>query len=268
MEKIRVKEIDLSNLTKLENTGTWGSLFTDNIFVYKFLVDFNLEERKNLEKKFLEMDGISIDGVLMPKSLIVDNNILYGYTMDSFNYSNQLSSKFLNRYFNCKDLFFYVYKASKILREIHKNGIIYQDLSFENILVDRDERVAFCDIDSCMYKNYSSQFFSVLFKKFLIDYRKEKLRNYEDIDKISMILSFYNLIYMEELNKISKRHYEMLSKNIHTLENLRECFDMLVNRKSTICNIPYLDEVIDFSDDFVIDREKYLTFKQRFLLWR
>lgn len=211
------------------------------------------------------MDGINIDAVLFPKALIVDGCILEGYTMDYFENSIPLSNKFLTKYFNCHDLLFYVDKASKILRNIHKHNIIYQDLSFENILVNNEGDIAFCDIDGCRYKNHGSPFFSIVFKEFLVDYRKSKVSSGEDVDKISMILSFYLLMYNQVLQKITKKQYCTLSNHINTLENLKQCANMLVNKSCTIKDVPYLDEVIDLTDDYKIDREKVLTLRQKIL---
>ena len=56
--------------------------------------------------------------------------------MRYFSNSIPLSDKFLKRYFNCNELLLYVEKASTILRNVHCNGIVCQDLSFENILVN------------------------------------------------------------------------------------------------------------------------------------
>ena len=149
------------------------------------------------------------------------------------------------------------------MRNIHSNGIVCQDLSFENILVNDKGNVTFCDIDGCTYKGHTSPFFSVLFKEFLVDYRKSKISTKEDVDKVSMILSFYLTLYGEVLQRITKKQYHILSDNIHTLENLREIANILVDKKCPIQDIPYLDEVIDLTDDYEIDRKKVLTIKQK-----
>ena len=78
-----------------------------------------------------------------------------------------------------------------------------------------------------------------------------------------MILSFYLILYVELLQKISRRQYDILANNIHTLENLREVFNMLIDKKVKISNIPYLDEVIDLNDNYTVDREKVLSLKQK-----
>ncbi len=96
-----------------------------------------------------------------------------------------LSYKFLKRNFNCNELLIYVEKASRILRDIHSNGIGCQDLSFENILINNKGKVVFYDVDGCTYQGHHSPFFSILFKDFLVDYRKSKVSTVEDVDKVS-----------------------------------------------------------------------------------
>lgn len=263
MEEIKVKEIDISSLQKLKSQGTKSTIYTDGNICYKFLDGLYPEEKRDLHRKFLDMDGMRINNVLLPQGLIIEDGVLTGYTMQYFENSMPLSDKFLKRYYNCNELFTYVEKSSRILRDIHSNGIVCQDLSFDNILVDAKGNVAFCDIDGCTYKEYTSPFFSVLFKEFLVDYRKSKVSTKEDIDRVSMILSFYLTMYGELLQRITKKQYHILSNNIRTLENLREVANILVDKKSPIQDIPYLDEVIDLTDDYDVDREKVLTLRQR-----
>ena len=263
MNEIKSKEIDISVLQKLRNQGTQSTIYTDGNICYKFLDGFDPDEKKNLHRKFLDMQEIKIDGVLLPEDLIVENGLLQGYTMAYFKNSTPLLDKFLKRYFNCKELFEYINKASKILRNIHSNGIICQDLSFKNILVDTDGNVAFCDIDGCSYKENDSPFISFLFKEFFLDYRKSKLYIKEDVDNLSMILWLYLTAYGETLQRITKKQYNSLSNNIKTFQNLRKVANVLVDKKSTIENIPYLDEFIDLNDDYIIDREKTLNLRQK-----
>lgn len=263
MEKININDIDFSVLQKLQSHGTQSTIYTDGNLCYKLLDGLYLSEKKDLYKKFLDMEGIKIDSVLLPEDLIVENGVLQGYTMAYFKNSTPLSDKFLKRYFNCKELFNYVNKASKTLRNIHSNGIICQDLSFENILVDNEGNIAFCDIDGCSYKANNSPFISLLFKEFFIDWRKSKIYIKEDVDNLSMILSLYLIMYGEVLQRITKKQYHSLSDNIKTLENLRQVANMLVDKKCIIENISYLDEFIDLTDDYIVDREKTLNLRQR-----
>lgn len=265
MEKIELRDIDLSSLQRLQSQGTLSTIYTDGHLCYKILDGLYPNEKIDLYYKFLDMEGISIDAVLFPRDLIMENGILQGYTMDYFENSTPLSNKFLTRYFNCKDLLFYVDKISKILRDIHRHDIIYQDLSFENILVNSKGDIAFCDLDGCRYKNHSSPFFSKIFADF-INFRKSEILRGENVDKVSMILSFYLLMYTQVLQKITRKQYHLLSDHIHTLKNLRQCANMLVDKKCPIKDVPYLDEVIDLTDDYEIDRGKILTLRQKILI--
>ena len=263
MNKINIKEINLSALQKLNSQGTLSIIYTDGNLCYKFLNGYYQNEKENLYRKFLEMEGIKIDNVLLPLGLIIENNQLVGYIMAYFQNSISLADKFSKRCFNCNELLVYVEKASRILRDIHNNGIICQDLSFRNILVDDKGNVAFCDMDSCAYKEYQTPFYSGLLLDFLVKYRKAKVYTHKDNDKLSIILSFYLTIYGDELQRITKKQYHKLSDNINTLENLRETANLLVDKKQIIRDMPYLDEVIDLSDNYEINKKKILNFKDR-----
>lgn len=266
MDKINVKDINLSSLERLSQQGTKSTIYRDNNRCIKMLDGFLDEEKDALFKKFLEMDGIKIDGVLLPKELIVLDGKLEGYTMDYFKSSIPLSDRFMVRHVDCRLLFDYVYKASKILREIHNSGIVCQDLSFENILVDINGNVKYCDLDGCSYNGSLSPFISILMKRFFIDYRKEKIMVNPNLDRISMLLSFFFIVYAKEIQKVSKRQYHKLSDEISTLDNLRGCASMLVDKKNDIGEIPYLDEMINLDDDTVYDRDKQLSLIRRIFI--
>lgn len=99
------------------------------MYVLKFWMDYMTMKKNRCIKKFLDMNVIRIDNVLLPKELIVKDGKLQGYTMDYFPNSIPLSDKFSVRYVDSKKLFDYVLKASKILRTIHNNDTIsIQDL--------------------------------------------------------------------------------------------------------------------------------------------
>lgn len=265
MEKIQIKDIDFSKLKKLQQQGTKASLYRDGHICYKILDGLYESEKEELYKKLLDMEGIKIENVLLPKQLIIEDNKLQGYTMDYFANSMPLSDKFMVRYVDCKKLFDYVLKTSKILRNIHSYGIICQDLSFENILVTDDGNVAFCDMDGCSYENHVAPFISILMKNFFVDYRNERITLSTNLDRISLMISFYHLIYAKELQNLTKREYHKLSNKIITLENMRKYANELVDKTNPIGNIPYLDEMIDINDNYIYDRAKQLSLVKRIL---
>ena len=264
MEQIKLKDINLDSLKKLEQQGTKSTMYRNGTSCIKMLDGFYEEEKDALFKKFLDMEGIEIENVLLPKELIVSNGKLEGYTMDYFP-SVSLTDKFEVRYVDTKKLFDYVYKASKILRDIHRNGIVCQDLSFENILVDENGNVKFCDLDGCSYKGNISPFVSIIMKRFYLDYRKEQMRLSTNLDRVAMMLSFFYIVYAKEIQKMNKKSYSRLAEKSNTLEEMRKYANVLLDKSNPIPAFPYLDELIWLDDDFVYDRDKQLSLFKRFI---
>ena len=71
-----------------------------------------------------------------------------------------------------------------------------------------------------------------------------------------MIISLYYLMYLEEVQNLTKKQYDKLSNKVMTLKNTEKYVTMLLDKNNFIDNIPYLDELINLEDDFVINREK------------
>ena len=265
MERIKFNDINFSSLQKLQQQGTKATIYRSGDTCFKILDGLYDDEKELLYKKLIDMDGITIPNVLLPKELIIKDGKLEGYSMDYFKDSMPLSDRFMVRYVDCKQLFEYVSRASKILKNIHQNEIICQDLSFENILIDKNGNIAFCDLDGCSYKEHIAPFISILMKRFFIDYRDEQLPLSSNLDRISMLISFYYLIYAKEIQNLTKRQYHKLSDKISTLENARMYANMLVDKSNYIGEIPYLDEIINPNDDYIIDRDKQLSLVRRLL---
>lgn len=266
MEKIQIKDINFSTLQKLKQQGTKSTIYRSDNMCYKILDGLYVDEKKELYCKFLEMDGIQIDNVLLPKQLIVQNDELLGYTMDYFADSMPLSDKFLFRYVNCKETFNYVLKASQILRDIHSHGIFCQDLSFDNILVNDNGKIVFCDLDGCSYGSYVSPFISVIMKNFFVDYRDEKMFLTTNLDRITMMISFCYWVYGKELQNLTKKEYRKLSNKLDTFKNIKQYANELMDKTTSIGEIPYLDELIDPNDKYIIDRNKQLSKKIHFTI--
>ncbi len=268
MEIIELNDINLDELEKYKVQGTKSTVYHDGEYCIKILDGLHPYEKEILYKKLLEMDGMILDDVLMPKDLIVHNGQLAGYTMNDFKNSvNILDYLTSTRYIDCKYILKVVKEASLILKKIHEYGIICQDLSFDNILIDEDGNIKYSDIDGCAFKDYNSPYMSVLLKRFLIDYRKDKLCYVtKNMDRISFMLSFYYVIYLRELQKLSEKKYHSLSDNISTLENCREYANMLLGFR-TLPEVPYLDELINDSDNYIIDRIKQISTKKKILYY-
>lgn len=261
MEKIILNDINFDEFVKLRKQGTKSSIYTDGKTCIKMLDGLSSEEKADLYWKFLEMDGISIAGVALPTSLIVENDKFVGYTMNYFNNSLCFFDRFgSTKYVECQEMFAAVKKASLILRDIHSKGIICQDLSFYNILINNRGDVCFCDIDGCGYEEHLSPFISLLLKKFMVDYRRKKpVYVSKNMDRLSLMLSFFLLSYTLEIQKVSDSRYDSLSRYLRTLENCRSYANILTNKSANIPEIPYMDELIDTDDSGWINRDKQLS---------
>ena len=71
--------------------------------------------------------------------------------------------------------------------------------------------------------------------------------------------------YAKEIQNLTKRQYHKLSDKISTLESARVYANMLVDKSNYIGEIPYLDEIINPNDDYIIDRDKQLNLVRRLL---
>lgn len=265
MNKIDLEDIDFSLLKKMSHQGSKSTMYEDEKLCYKILDGLYPFERDLLYKKLMEMDGIKIDNVYFPIDIIFDGDMLVGFTLNKFKNSMSIYDRFFGQFIDFKELFIYITKSCQILREIHNNGIICHDLSFDNILVDDSGNIAFCDLDGCYYNGYDSPFISMPMKKLICEYRKEEFVACENFDRISMLVSLYYLIYKKYLYEISKNNLCLLSKNVETLNKTMFYIDSLLNKDKEIIEVPYMDDLIVQTDDYVMDRKKEFSFLRRIL---
>lgn len=254
MNKIELKDINFDKITKLTSQGSNAILYTDGNLCYKFFYDMSKKEKYIMENKLRKLSTIQSSDIIKPIDCIMEDGILKGYTMEYFDNSKSFANLVSNRYIDSKDFFNHVYKSSQILRHLHKNDFICHDLSFENILINQDGDIKFCDIDSCTYDKYSSLDVSLLLKRFIIDYRNSKLYSLEDVDKLSLIVSFLYALFLKEIQCVNKDDYNFLASKLNTLENMRKLASMLVDKNCPLYELPYLDELIDLKDDYVLDK--------------
>ncbi len=258
MEKLKISDINWQELKELPHQGSTSIIYKDpaTSSIYKFLTEFSKSEKDALYHKFMDMDGIQIDRAILPEALIMDNDTLEVYRMKELPNSIPLSTQFEGRFVDSSKLLPTLVEASKILRTFHQAGIIYTDLSFENILVN-EMGPFFCDFDSCSYQNHRGTYISLLLKRFMVDYRQEQFEVSDNLDRISMLLSFFYLLYGKEIQTISTSSYYRLAKNSATLKNAQPYVKSFLNtRRAFSATVPYLDELIDLKDAFIVDKEK------------
>ena len=256
MDIIKYKDIDLTSLNMCAIQGTQSRVLIKDDKCYKFVDTLYPEERVQLVKKFNDMEGIKVDNVLFPKELIMDGDTLVGYTMDYFPNSFNLFDRFARvKEIDVNSIFEATKKVSLILRELHENGIVLQDFTFDNILINGNGEVRVSDIDGCSYKGNHSPYLSVIMSNY---YKKvcQHPKIDENLDRQSLFLSMLCSIYDDMV--LGMKQYDLYSKEIKTLGDMRELFKTLMQSSGT--QIPYLDEMLG-EDHYIIDRalqKKYI----------
>lgn len=267
MEKIQLSDIDFSKVYELEHKGHKSVIFRHQNECIKIFTGLYAEEKEEIYRKFLELEELNIEGIILPQKFIYQNGEIEGYVMEYYDGSKSLIEKFTTTpYVDIHQMLDAIKKASHILRELHQNEIICQTLSFDKILVDKFGNVKFCDLDRCRYKNNEPLHLSSILKSFIIDYKKQKgIDVTKNLDRLAMMLSLIYLFYLKEIQNISKRNYNKISGDIQTLQNAQIYVELLRKRNGSIPNIPYLDEIISMEDKGYLERDKQYGIVERIL---
>ena len=168
-------------------------------------------------------------------------------------FSNYYNSK---RFIECNDLLELTKKASFILKDIHQEKMLVNDVSFQNILLNKEGDVQYIDFfDGCSFERYHGGLYSDLLINYLSHHEeKHQLTESTNQDRLSFLLAFWELIYAKNIEKVSRRTYEKASKQVTTLQILKAYRNILLDRNYATPKIPYLYELIADSDDYKIDR--------------
>ena len=262
MDIIKYKDIKLDKSELNKNQGTKSRVYVKNFKCYKIFTDMFDDEKKIIYKKFKEMEGMKIEGVLLPKELIMKDNLLVGYTMDYFSDSIDLYDYFTkDRYQDINEILKTTKRVSKMFKKIHSLGIKLQDVSYDNILIDKKGKIRICDIDSCSYKNYEGSYISMVSHLFYSTCKKEAPVIDESFDNASLLLSMLLTIYHKMIFEMKNSEYEKMAKKVKTLENLKYLINKLYLEFKP--SIPYLDEYICDEDHYIIDRNKQVSLIKR-----
>lgn len=269
MELINYNDIDFSKLQEIDKRkqGKSSTMYEDGDKLIKIFKPYFIssDDCSCLYKKFQEIEKLNIDGIIIPDKFIAEDVIRFGvekkdfkgYTMDKFINSANVYDHFGTvRSFNCSDLFKVLKQASLTLKNLHDNGIVFQDISYFNILFDIDDYsdVKFCDLDGCSYKRFHSKVVAYDLYRYYKEIKGATfISQSPNTDKLIMILSLFNLLFRYEIEEISDDEYTNLSSKINTLANLKDYF--LALRDDTFdmygSELPYLHEVIDDNESFV-----------------
>ena len=256
MNSIKLSDIDFKKLTLLNHQGSYGKVYTDGDTCYKILENYTLKERKDLCNKFKAIKGINIPGVIFPRDLIISNDYFEGYTMEYFNNSLNLYDFFSkDRFIDINDILVSTKKTSQILKDIHDSGLLLCDFSYENILINDQQEIKICDIDSCRYENFKSYFISHISSVYYKNQKKHMPVYCKNFDNQSLLLAMLNAIYHRVI--IDMQTYDTLAYEVNTLKELRPIVKSMLDNPYAF--IPYLDDIICDTDHYIIDRDKQVS---------
>ena len=259
MKTIDYNSIELSPLSLSKRQGTKSKVYIQKDKCYKILTGLSEADKEKLLRKFNDMDGISVPGLIMPQELILDDGCLVGYTMENFANSLNLNDHFTQeRFIDVNDIFAAVRKTSLIVRQAHEQGIVLQDFSFDNILINKMDNLKICDLDGCQYKEHEGPFISRIMYNYY-EYLHQNLDINENFDNQALLLSMLVAIYHSQIFDI--QHYDTMASKIKTLKDIRSLVKALLRDFNT--QVPYLDEIIGIDDHFTIDRAKQVPRRQR-----
>lgn len=258
MERIEKENINISNLEvlkerKKKNNVDRGILVThDNKRVYKF---FDCDSKKymgEMQKRIELLGDENYDRPLLsvfPDEEIFDGDKFVGYTQEYIPDAVSLNDVVM---FDDKDLYDFVRlssKASEILDYIHGDfrGIVLCDMNFTNIIISKKDKYKipyFIDFDDCAIGGrVGPTAISANLNAFLKDKGLPRVVS-QETDKISMAISFFNIIFGTNNFAISLYDFDMMCEKYPFLEDMRDLFKSLKSERC-LYGIDYLHDVID-----------------------
>lgn len=143
--------------------------------------------------------------------------------------------------------------ASKTLKTIHNSEIVVADLSFDNIIFDKNFNHYYIDFENCALNNISHETVPGITFCYL-QYRGCEYEIDYNYDRLSMILcTIYSLIGTE-LECIEQYDYDKLAEQYKTLKELRKVFLALKKQYKKVPELPYIDEFINFENEHKIPK--------------
>ena len=110
--------------------------------------------------------------------------------------------------------------------------------------IDENDKSHYIDTLSYRVENLDNNTVSYLLKEYLNSKNIQPKKITKEMDKITFLLMYFNLLFNKSVNEISYSEYEKKEDEIKCLKNLYDSFKLIKSRRKNI-DIPYLHEVID-----------------------
>lgn len=257
MDKLYKSDINFDLLKKLPNQGTTSIVYKDKESkrCYKIFRDLSCFEKSEIYLKFIEIydDDIYEEGLLLPKTAIIDESGLSGYVCDYVEDSIDLGNKYETdeeiKIIDTKELSISIKNTSQLLEKAHSHNLIIQDLNFGNILEDKNNKTYFCDFDQCKYNGYQGEYVSAPLGRFT-GFRYINIS--KNTDNLSLLLGYLGLLFQKDVRNVSKREYDKLKERLQTLKNIEPYFNILLKDGIAYHGYPYLHDFIDDKDEKIL----------------
>ena len=242
MEIIDYNNINFDKLKKLENILCTNDIYVDGNKIYKI---FNQKDNElnNILEKLKLFESIYLDYFIVPKEIIFKDGNFIGIitryikksdTFGNLSYKNGILSIIEN-----------LIDVSYKLKSLHymSDRIVVGDMHFNNIIVDKDNKNYFIDTEGYGIRDYKPSDIPSITYNFYnwMNYYPKKDRN---MDRISFILSFLELIFQKNVMSISEYSYDEKSEQIKILKDLKDVYLDLKYTYYDVPTVPYLHEII------------------------
>ncbi len=226
--------------------------------IYKVFKDISKLGRIGKERKIEILSSLQLDNFVLPKDKIItrmDKRMFYGYSMNYIKSSKTLSEYSRKLNYDLNKYFYLLSKISITLKKLHNlpENIVLGDLNFYNILVDKNLKYYFIDLDSAKIGCYKNDRVPVLTGNYST-YRREMLKVDSNFDRLSMLLQLLDSIFNKNIYEISKYEYDKKSERIKYLRRIRSLVRELQKCDRKVPYIPYLYEV--FGDIQKVNNKK------------
>lgn len=256
MNTIQLSEINFNNLKKLTKQGTLSTILRDETNCYKFMKHLDKNQLKHLKNKIKYISKLDKKHFLVPENIILDDGNFVGYTMRYFDNSTDLYNRYTNSdYIDYSEFNSDLIKSSKALREFHKKGFVFLDMSFSNILKNSEGEIKLCDFDGSIYnKKIDLPITSQILNDYA-EYKDEKIKVNPNTDRLSLLLSMYVALFKKEITDVKEEEYNYLADRIRSLKILKFYYKTLLDKNKDIPDIPYLDILLCKDENAIIKYE-------------
>ncbi len=228
MSEIKVSKKVMSKLKKLnvKSLNIESDLY---ILANKYLIkNFIEDDKEYLEEKEKKVEALmkkKINGTIPVFSKIIIDNQFAGYVMPYIKKSVELQ-EIINKNISKENLFDIMISLSENLEEMHKQGIIYGDISDSNIIVDEKLNPYYADMDGTIVDGIGhSNIPKLLFdNKFINDMTPTK-----ELDVFLLNLLFVNLLSKQNVSRMTKEELLNVVNNLDTSDDLKEYFSLIPN---------------------------------------